>query len=113
VIVTREEQTRRVGLNEALFREVNETIHGITDTFRGVETMTVLCECGLSTCTEQIEIDVAVYQQVRRDPRDFITVPGHELANVESVVGGGAGYQVVRKHPGLPTEVAEKTDPRS
>jgi hypothetical protein len=50
---------------------------------------------------------------VRRDAREFFVVPGHELPEFERVVGEGDGYVVVRKHPGVPTEVAKKSDPRA
>ena len=42
-----DERARRVGLNEAIFRQVNEQIRGLNREF-GAEhgTMTAICECG-------------------------------------------------------------------
>ncbi len=102
-----------MGRNEALFREVNEEIQGINRSFRGVDTMGVLCECGSPTCADQLEIGIADYQRVRSDSRLFIIVPGHEIPEFETVIERTARYSVVQKHAGVASDVAEETDPRS
>lgn len=109
-----EEQARRVGLNEALFRQVNEQIRGLTRTFGADDgTMTVICECGASDCTEQIVVGIADYERVRADGRSYVVVTGHEIPEFESVVEERDGWQIVRKREGVPAEVSEETDPRS
>jgi hypothetical protein len=109
-----EERARRVGLNEALFRQVNEQIRGLTATF-GTEngTMTVICECGNSGCTDQLVVGVDDYERVRSDPRHYIIAQGHEFPDLEKVVESNDGWDVVRKREGTPAEVSRETDPRS
>jgi hypothetical protein len=109
-----DERARRVGLNEALFRQVNEEIRGITATF-GAEsgTMTVICECGNSGCAEQLEVGVADYERIRSDARLYLIAHGHDFPEVEQVVESREGWEIVRKREGTPAEVSEETDPRS
>ena len=107
------ERTRRIGLNEAMFREINERIEGLNEAFGSITgTMSVICECGEALCVEQIQVGVGDYERVRRDSALFIIVPGHEKPDVEDVVEHIDGYQLVRKAPGEPERVAEATDPR-
>lgn len=108
-----EEQGRRVGLNESIFRQVNEQIESLNRGF-GTEgrTMTVICECADGDCTERFDIRVADYERVREDSRRYIVVPGHELPEFEVIVERGDVYDVVQKREGAPAELAEKTDPR-
>jgi hypothetical protein len=109
-----DEQARRVGLNESIFRQVNEQIeslnHGLVTE---LSTMTVICECADGDCTERLEIAVSDYEKVRADPLRYIVVPGHELSDFESVVENGDGYDVVKKRDGTAARLAEETDPRS
>jgi len=109
-----DEQARRVGLNESLFRQVNEQIESLNHGF-GTElsTMAVICECADGDCTERLEIEVSEYEQVRASPRRYIVVPGHELPDFESIIASGDGYDVVQKRPGEAAKLAEETDPRS
>jgi 5-bromo-4-chloroindolyl phosphate hydrolysis protein len=109
-----DEQARRVGLNESIFREVNEQIESLNRDF-GTEdrTMNVICECASGDCTERIEISVSGYEKVRENPRRYIVVSGHFLPDFESVVETTDGYDVVEKVDGTAAELAEETDPRS
>jgi hypothetical protein len=109
-----DDRARRVGLNESLFREVNEQIESLNRDF-GVEppVMMVICECANGDCTERVEIRSSEYEKVRADPRRYIVVPGHVLPEFESVVESGDGYDVVEKEEGTAAELAEETDPRS
>lgn len=109
-----DERARRVGLNEALFRQVNEEIRGLTSTFGTEEgTMTVVCECGDAGCTEQLEVKVGDYERVRSESRLYVIAPGHEIRDLEDVVERREDWVVVRKHEGVPAEVSRETDPRS
>lgn len=109
-----EEQARRVGLNESIFRQVNEQIESLNRGF-GTElpSMTAICECASGDCTERLEIRISDYEQVRADARRFIIAPGHELPEFEAIVERGDGYEVVEKREGDPAELAKETDPRS
>ena len=109
-----DERERRIGLNEALFRQVNDRIEGLNRAFGAItETMQVICECGDAGCVEQITMGVHEYEQLRRDPRRLAVVPGHGDGRVERVVERRETYEVVEKHEGGPARLAERTDPRS
>jgi hypothetical protein len=108
-----DERARRIGLNEALFRSINEKIDGVNRDFgRITGTIDIVCECGEIRCAARIEIPLSEYEQLRRDPTHFAVLPGHEIAEVERTVSRCAGYDVVAKRAGEPAELAEATDPR-
>jgi hypothetical protein len=108
-----DEQARRVGLNEAIFRQVNEQIESLNRDLGTGPTMTVVCECADGECAERLEISVSEYERVRADARRYVIVPGHQLPEFESVVESGDGYDVVEKREGPAAALAEETDPRS
>jgi hypothetical protein len=111
--VSADERARRVGRNEALFRDVNERIQGLHNVFATVdETIGVVCECGELTCVDQIHVSIADYEHIRAESELFVIVPGHEKPDVEEVVERSSEYIVVRKLPGEPERIAEETDPR-
>jgi hypothetical protein len=101
-----DERQRRIGENEGVFRDVNELVRPLESTW-----MTILCECGDETCREHLVIARAQYGRVRRDPTLFVLRPGHEAAEAEQVVTKHLEFWIVRKRPGLPTEIARATDP--
>lgn len=108
-----DDRASRVGRNEAAFREVNEQIKGLNQTLApSNRRLGVVCECGESGCAQPLQVESSAYERVRSDPALFIVAAGHEKPDVEEVVDGGAGYIVVRKLPGKPEQIAEKTDPR-
>ncbi len=107
------DQDRRVGLNEAIFRQVNEQIKNLGDELGIADgTITVICECGDAVCTDRIELQLAKYERVRGDSLLYVIAPGHEFPEIESVVERADGYDVVRKQAEEAVEVAEETDPR-
>jgi len=104
-----DERTRRIGENEALYRSINEKIEDLNQSFGALaETMTVVCECGELSCTAQIALDLPTYERVRADETQFVILPGHEIPDVEEVVERGDGFNVVRKLPGEPAQVARE-----
>ena len=109
-----DERTRRVGRNEALFREVNERVEGLARDF-GVadEPLELLCECGNAECVERISMSTPEYRELRSDPTRFAVVPGHEEPDVEKVVERRGGYDVVQKVAGEPARLAAETDPNA
>jgi len=105
---------RRIGLNEAVFRQVNERLEDVNRAFGSVsETMEIVCECGNIDCSERIVLSIPEYESLRAEPTLFAVVSGHESADVEAVVDRRNGYDVVRKVAGDPARIAEETDPRS
>jgi hypothetical protein len=100
-------------MNEALFREVNERIESLAESFDlRSGPLDLVCECGDASCVERITMTHAEYEQLRSDPRQFAVHPGHVDFNVEDLLERRAGYDVVLKDEGAPRRVAEQTDPR-
>lgn len=91
-------QEKRLALNEAIFRDVNERIREISDTFGEKDaTYDFLCECSDPGCTERVVMTSAEYEYVRSDPTRFVVVKGHALPEVESVVDRARDHVVVEK----------------
>lgn len=107
-------RVERIGLNEALFREVNERIEDVSDALRSTpETLDLLCECGSAQCTKRITLRREDYETLRSDPHLFAVFSGHDEPTVEQVVSHHEGYDVVRKDVGAAERIAEETDPRA
>jgi hypothetical protein len=109
-----EERDARIGRNEALFREINERLNALQETFDSLtEQADFVCECGDVTCGEQITMSLDDYARLRSNPTWFAIKPGHEEHDVEDVVEKRRGYDIVRKHEGIPADIARAEDPRS
>ena len=103
----------RIGLNEAVFREVNERIEDLAGAFDlKTQALDLVCECGDATCRERLSMTLAEYEAVRSDAHQFAVHPGHEYPDIESVVFRMKNYDVVRKDSGVAEQIAEQTDPR-
>jgi hypothetical protein len=103
----------RIGLNEAVFRAVNERIEGLAETFDlKTQPLDLICECGDAACVERISMTPADYEKIRSEAHQFAVYPGHEYPDVESIVARLKGYDIVRKNKGVPAQIAEQTDPR-
>jgi len=110
-MTTREE---RIGLNEAVFREVNERIQQVADTFNLQEDqLDLLCECGRAECVDRISMTRAEYEELRSESHQFAIRPGHDEPDVERVIANKNGYDIVQKFRGAPERIAEETDPRT
>lgn len=99
--------------NEALFREVNERIEDLKAGSSAQEHRDFLCECGSDDCTQPISLTLAEYEQIRKNPKHFVVVPGHDVVDVERVVEQKGHYAVVEKLPGAPAKIALERDPRA
>ena len=106
-----DERVRRIGLNEAVFRQVNERIEDLSDTF-GLNQLDLICECGDANCTSRIEMNHQQYEELRSDSTTFAVVSGHEILDVEEVVARHGSYDVVRKTAAEARDVADATDRR-
>ena len=109
-----DERARRIGLNEAVFRRVNEEIETLERGLAGIGdgNLHIVCECGNAGCGERVVVPVDEYERVRRDSTLFFVVPGHEIPSVEDVVDETPRFAVVRKREGTSRRIAEETDPR-
>src|SRR4051812_21941358 len=86
------ERGRRVGENEAMWRQINE----LSPLDEGVMNL-VFCECGLLTCTERLSMTAEEYQAVRASATTFVVAPGHELPDFEHVIETNDRFRVVDK----------------
>ena len=107
----------RVARNEAVFREFNERVEAVADSFdvQGEgqsQRIEFVCECGRLDCLDRIELTRAQYEAVRADPRRFVVVPGHEDPRVARAVEQQPRFLVVEKLDHA-AEVAVEHDPRS
>ncbi|MGB8004259.1 MAG: hypothetical protein WCF27_08360 [Gaiellaceae bacterium] len=104
----------RIGLNEAVFREVNERIEALAQTFElKDDPLDLVCECGDAACVQRITMSREEYEQLRSNAHHFAVYSGHEIPDVEEVISQMKGYDVVSKDKGVPERVAEETNPRS
>lgn len=103
---------RRLALNEALSRDVNELVDEVASGwFEAEERVEFRCECVRPSCVERVSLTRGEYATVRESPLDFVVRPGHESLEVEDVVAHIREYPVVRKR-GPGAAIAEATDPR-
>jgi hypothetical protein len=101
----------RLAQNEIVFREVNERIKELESGSWESHEIDFMCECADATCMAVITLKPAEYEALRRNPRQFGVLPGHQIEDVERVVESRPGYLVVEKH--LETvEQVEEADPR-
>ena len=108
------ERDRRIGENEAIFRQVNERVSELNRSFSVVlERGDYLCECGDEECVERIALTPEEYERVRADPTQFVVKPGHVAPDVEDVVRAEPEYRIVRKRDEDAAAIARETDPRS
>lgn len=65
--------------NRKLFREVNESIRGITAAFGGPNgSYELLCECESLSCTERVRVAAAEYERARLEGDRYFVLPGHD-----------------------------------
>jgi hypothetical protein len=105
------ERQVRAARNRSLFREVNERIEMIGTAVH--EQIGYVCECLDLECNEQIHLTIDEYEAVRAAGGDrFFVKPGHAEADIELIVGNGAGHVVVEMVD-VGAEVARTLDQRS
>jgi hypothetical protein len=89
----------RVAKNESLFREVNERIKGLADTFLvgRDDRQRFVCECSRNGCSDSVELTLEEYAYVRGSDVRFAVCPGHVDSEHERVVLETDRYWVVEK----------------
>jgi hypothetical protein len=106
-----DQRALEIGRHQALFREVNERIEELAETFDVKNELTILCECGSGHCAERIALREDEYEQLRRIPTHFAVLPGHEIPDIERVVERYDEFVVVEKF-GESAKAAIRLDPR-
>jgi hypothetical protein len=102
----------RITKNEDRARSFNENLER-GDRAHGTDGVAeFLCECGKANCSQTIEISIAEYEEVRKNPKRFIIALGHKADDVEVVVEQRRSYSVVEKL-GRPGEIADDLDDRN
>ena len=97
--------------NEALFREVNERIDELAETFDLREEIQILCECGTVDCDGRIVLSQSEYETLRGIPTHFAVLAGHDIPAVERIVEQNERFVVVEKF-GESARTAITLDPR-
>jgi hypothetical protein len=100
----------RKGMNESLFRLLNERLEQRAVGSRE-SAFEIVCECAKEECTARINVPIAQYEAARSDATSFIVVPGHVDASVERVTAATDEYEIVEK-VGEAAVVAEVENPR-
>jgi hypothetical protein len=100
-----ETQPTRAARNQALFREVNERIEQLGETF-DLDPLQLVCECADIYCSRLLPMSAAAYWETRADPTTFIVLPGHIVPNIEYPVHSTEDYVIVKK-VGLAGGIAE------
>jgi hypothetical protein len=110
-LTPREERLVR---NETLFRQVNERLRELGETFSVVaDTADFICECSNERCIEHISLTPDEYERVRSEPTHFVVVRGHEVLTIERVAYElGRGLTVVDKLEEELVEAAVAADER-
>jgi hypothetical protein len=108
-----DERERRLALNEAIARDVNELVDDVAETwFRDEDLVDFRCECVQRHCVEPVRLTREEYTSVRDDATTFVVTPGHEDPELEEIIGHIREYPLVRKL-GAGRDVAVATDPRT
>ena len=70
---------------QVLYREVNERMRSIDESFGGRQFIEVMCECGRG-CTERLEVPRADYERARGESTYFLVAASHLASEVDRVV---------------------------
>ena len=103
---------RRLARNEALFREVNETVQTLvlpSDDESGLHDF--FCECSDVECTIRVKLSHSEYETARSEGTRFIVACGHQRLDIERIVLEHDRFLLVEKMGGGGDEAA-KLDPR-
>jgi hypothetical protein len=89
----------RAGVNEAMFRELNERIEKAArangETMQELEEF--VCECASLDCTMRIPLKLAEYEAIRSHPNRFAIALNHDRPDMEVVVDKLPRYWVIEK----------------
>jgi hypothetical protein len=106
--------------NEAIFRELNQRLQkGVDESnaiaaeegqppldFDADASLRFFCECADENCQARIILSPNMYNEIHKDSRNFIIVPGHQVDEIEDVTTKDEAYWIVTKHE----EPPEKSD---
>jgi hypothetical protein len=91
----------RVAKNESLFREVNEQILELEESFgtRSAEESLpgFVCECASDGCSVIVAMSLDEYRLARETPTRFLVAPGHADPEHERIVMRTDRFELVEK----------------
>jgi hypothetical protein len=90
----RRQAQARAARNQQLFRELNNAISKLRYSSAFNE---YVCECGMKTCLEVISLTVDEYEAIRREPTQFVVLPGHWSSKAERLVRETVSYHIVER----------------
>src|SRR3954453_15866245 len=93
-VASAEADAERAALVEAAFRIANERTTEWPERHRDGRAELYLCECSALEGRERVALTREQYEAARRDPQQFIVLPGHERLEIETVTETGDGYSV-------------------
>jgi hypothetical protein len=105
------DREERLAENEALFRAANERMADWEEIHPDGATELYFCECADPACREKVRLQKAEYERVRSNRLHFFVVPGHEIADVETVIERHEGWFVIQKDPDV-APVVDEHNPR-
>ena len=91
---------------QVLYRDVNDRIREMDESFQEHGRITVLCECGRG-CDERLELAVDDYDRIRRESTHFLVKTPHFAHEVDRVVEDRGSWLLVEAF-GAAAEVARK-----
>ncbi len=104
----------RIAQNQSLFREINERVKELNQTFDALSRQTEwICECANTACVEPVQMTHGEYEEVRaRGNACFFVKPdeAHVVPEVETILEKRERYWIVQKI-GLAGESAERDAP--
>jgi hypothetical protein len=103
---------KRAALNEEIFRQINDKIDQGAEQHQVASALPFHCECGNLTCTDTIELQPDVYDEIAANPLHFIIKPEHRIHRIERVVVDRDSYLVVEKVGEARHEIEREQHPR-
>jgi hypothetical protein len=106
---------RKLTENQVVFRQVNSIgKEFVLEAGRGKiydkQPLYFYCECSDLKCHERIMLTAEKYDKVRKNNKQFVIKPGHQIPEIENVVLEENKYFVVEKIQNPPG--FQKIDPR-
>jgi hypothetical protein len=109
------ERAGRGARSQSLFRDVNERVKAINESFSIVVPLgDWVCECSNQACSDRIGLTLDEYEAIRSDATRFCVAPdgSHVDLAIEDVVSENDRFWVVQKK-GLAAELTRAVDPRA
>ena len=109
-----QDRQTRAATNQALFRDVNERVKDLNETFGPLIPLgSWVCECADEACVDHVAMFPAEYETVRQHGAHFLVAPSdpHVVTDVERVAERYERYWVVEMIE-MAGEIAKAKDPR-